>query len=691
MRPRTAAVIAAAILLTAELALGQSLATDRQVLAPGTWRARTGQAVALASEVRMGGAGASLQAWADDRVGSASHPILISGTPALNTLVAPGLYGGDFTSAPDRPTGAVADALLVTVDTTRSWRGQALIQRGWATVWTRRLRSACADPCTAPDWHAWIRHDLATGLTQAQTQAQIDARTADLRAFEAGLRRRLSIADVSVRIAISGAAVRLPGSPALPAQGGDTEIVALVDDGVEHRVSLADLLDVDAASQAATLTTSDSVSWVDGGTTFRLGREAGNFLFAADAIDQYRLRLWRDEIDVQPWARRGTDLVPGSALAADQRLPAPAAGQALVWQAGGVLGNHALGTGGGLSQAQVDARVVAGTQTWARADPSGRIPESYLPADLDDVLDAFDQAGWSTEGAVAAEDAQIARVRAAALPTLVQARGYSYSGGRFDAVGPNVAPGWLAVRVPAALWPAVAADRLRLVATYDPDDPADLGQVALSSGWTLLGTSADTSTYRYYAQRFPGLPGAPHVVQIYEPFSLDLSRVHVTVPYEDVAGGPQVTTVRDRGALVGLTVTSSGRTQLTSLRGLSYTLPASSSGEVRAEVVVALALGSDSQLSLSAEEVTTSATLSGWTYLSSLRALADWVPGGVTAGHRLAATPVYRGATRIGRYELWLGHDSADALGYSVRYVGASGSHSFSLGTTLTMMVWEAS
>ena len=173
---RTAAVIAAAILLlTAAEALGQSLATDRQVLAPGTWRARTGQAAVLASEVRMGGTGTSLQAWADDREGSARHPFLIASTPALNTYVTPGLYSGNFAAAPDRPTGAIADALLVTTDPTRSWRGQALIQRGWNTVWTRRLRSACPDPCQAPAWHAWIRHDLSTGLTADQVQAAIAA------------------------------------------------------------------------------------------------------------------------------------------------------------------------------------------------------------------------------------------------------------------------------------------------------------------------------------------------------------------------------------------------------------------------------------------------------------------------------------------------------------------------------------
>lgn len=173
-RMRSTAVIAA-ILMAAELALGQTLATDRQVLAPGTWRARTGQAAVIASEVRMGG-GASLQAWADARAGSASHPILVTdSTPMLDALVNPGLYTGNFSRAAGRPPGAIADTLLVTIDSSRQYLGQALIQRGWMTVWTRRLSTACADPCTAPIWHSWLKHDLSAGLTADQVEAAIAA------------------------------------------------------------------------------------------------------------------------------------------------------------------------------------------------------------------------------------------------------------------------------------------------------------------------------------------------------------------------------------------------------------------------------------------------------------------------------------------------------------------------------------
>ena len=50
---------------------------------------------------------------------------------------------------------------------------------------------------------------------------------------------------------------------------------------------------------------------------------------------------------------------------------------------------------GGLNQAAVDARVVAGVQPWARVPPTGRITEPFLPRKLDDFIDALSGTdGW---------------------------------------------------------------------------------------------------------------------------------------------------------------------------------------------------------------------------------------------------------------------------------------------------------
>lgn len=169
------AVLIALVLLAAEWTFGQTLAIDRQVLSPGTWRARTGQATVIASEVRMTN-GASLQEWANDQVGSARSPFMITAAnPVISTYIVPGLYAGDFYNAIDKPPGATADTLFVTADPALYYRGQALIGRGWGTVWTRRTATACPDPCS-PTWTAWVTHNLSTtGLTADQVEAAIAA------------------------------------------------------------------------------------------------------------------------------------------------------------------------------------------------------------------------------------------------------------------------------------------------------------------------------------------------------------------------------------------------------------------------------------------------------------------------------------------------------------------------------------
>ena len=175
-RAPRAALAALLLLIGAALAAAQTLAADRQVLAPGTWRARTGQATVIADEVRMT-TGASLQAWADDQAGTVSKPFQITATtPRLNTYIKPGVYAGDFSLAADKPPSASADTLFVSADHALWYRSQALIGRGWGTVWTRRTSPACPDPCASPTWTAWVTHDLSTtGLTADQVEAAIAA------------------------------------------------------------------------------------------------------------------------------------------------------------------------------------------------------------------------------------------------------------------------------------------------------------------------------------------------------------------------------------------------------------------------------------------------------------------------------------------------------------------------------------
>ena len=176
-KPRAAMLAAVLLLLcAAQLAPAQTLATDRQVLAPGTWRARTGQATVLAAEVRMGD-GSPLQTWADAQAGSAAAPHQIEITDATTSIDdyrTPGIYIGRWDLAAGVPTGAQAGVLWVTSAPTLLVGGQyasrpqqALIGGGWTKVWTRARRGA---------WSAWAEHDLSTtGLTGDQVRALIAA------------------------------------------------------------------------------------------------------------------------------------------------------------------------------------------------------------------------------------------------------------------------------------------------------------------------------------------------------------------------------------------------------------------------------------------------------------------------------------------------------------------------------------
>ena len=171
-----AAMLAAILLCAAPLASAQTLATDRQVLAPGTWRARTGQATVLAAEVRMAD-GSPLQSWADAQAGSAAAPhqlTITDSTTNIDDYRTPGIYIGRWDLAAGVPTDAQSGVLWVTNaptqlagDTYGNRPQQALIEAGWTKVWTRARRG---------NWSAWVEHDLtATGLTADQVRALIAA------------------------------------------------------------------------------------------------------------------------------------------------------------------------------------------------------------------------------------------------------------------------------------------------------------------------------------------------------------------------------------------------------------------------------------------------------------------------------------------------------------------------------------
>ncbi len=177
-------------------------------------------------------------------------------------------------------------------------------------------------------------------------------------------------------------------------------------------------------------------------------------------------------------------------------------------------------SGGGLTQAQVDARVTAGVQDWAEAGSKTRLVESKLPAKLDDFLDASSDGGWKDEGASAVDNIWVSTTRPTATkPSLVTATGYTYA--QTLQIAPAVSNVYHAIRVPN---------------DYDTDDTelryavfetGDLPEYSYAfSAWEFLGTSGGMS---YYVVHIPAAdniaPGNIVRVQNYKPFTIDGDKV----------------------------------------------------------------------------------------------------------------------------------------------------------------------
>ena len=177
--------------------------------------------------------------------------------------------------------------------------------------------------------------------------------------FEAALRQngpRLAAANVTIPSGAPARAVRITGSPEVPAFDPDREVIWTVE-GSAARFDLAALLAKPAVALGMPLNSTNAVVQRVGGMRCMLARSTdtpSQFLFSSDQAGAYAVAITVSSIDLEPWARRSNAAkIPAAKLPAAQ----------------------------GLTQAQVDARVRA-LEPWGAGNP---VPAG-APADDGKVL-----------------------------------------------------------------------------------------------------------------------------------------------------------------------------------------------------------------------------------------------------------------------------------------------------------------
>ena len=188
----------------------------------------------------------------------------------------------------------------------------------------------------------------------------------------------------------------------------------------------------------------------------------------------------------------------------------------------GKLTNAPTGSGGGgLTEAQVDARVQALVEDWAEVS-GGRIPEARLPVDLDGLADAV----TGTNDYVDAKTTyQVSNVFATvAKPSNPELSPFSYADAYVN--GPLRGNVYVVIRYRGARAPSDARVRLAIA------DPGDNFQTFLRHTWTFVEASGGFSYYtagpvanfpasdRYRVQEFSELRLNPLLVG-FEPWILD--------------------------------------------------------------------------------------------------------------------------------------------------------------------------
>ena len=537
------------------------------------------------------------------------------------------------------------------------------------------------------------------GLTVAQVEALIkaDVNLQELEEFEQAMRRRVRlVGSASIQQAASRAALRVPGLPKVPAALYDNELIVKVGTNLEYTFDVSALLAKPSASQGDQLSQANSITWTQGDDSFHIAHEGGagsNFLFASDDVGTHIVTITEDGIDLEAWARPSTTAtIPATRLPQNQRLPAPSADQWMKWNAAGdALENTAPPQAGGLDQAAVDARVVAGTEPYARPG-TARIPEGRLPQDVDDLMDAIDEAGWD---AAPAGEGRIATTFPQALPaTLAAAQALVYTSPTVADISPRLTNDYAVIRFTTDA--AAASERSKFTLTVQSasghvENRLDLGSmVSLGSG----------GGFSYFALQIDDIPvGATVELQKYEQFHIDRAKLDTGVPLGTDADDGKVLTRRvdgpawealrrlhglkvlHDGSITGVTLTAlnaarayGALTQFSPVFDLDTA--GNGSGEFHVELVLTVVTRSANDIGFGAAGTDLRKQVSGLLFASTLEAASDFVVAGLVGAQEVASIDLNKGAAKQGTFRLYFAHDANNQVGYFFNYTPESGADS---------------
>ena len=535
------------------------------------------------------------------------------------------------------------------------------------------------------------------GLTVPQVEALIkgDTNLRELEEFEEGLRHRVRlVGSASIAQGASNAALRIPGLPKVPAAAYDNELIVKVGTNLEHRFDVSELLAKATASQGDQLTQANSITWVQGDDTWHIGHEGGagsNFLFAADDIGTHLVTITEDRIDIEEWARQsGTALVPGTKLAQNQRLPAPSGDKWVKWNAAGdALENTDAPETGGLDQTAVDARVVAGTEPYARPG-TARIPEGRLPQDVDDLMDAVDEAGWT---AAPADEGRVATSFPASIPgTLAAAQALTYTSPTRADITPRLVNRYCVIR----FTDDASGERTKYTVTVQSAG----GHVESRLDMGAAATVGSGGGFVYLALQIADIPaGATVELQKYETFHIDRSRLDTGVPVGTAGENGYVLTRRSDGpawealrrlhglkvlhdgSITGFTITAlNAARSYAALDTFSPTFDlddaGNGSGEFHVELVLDVATRSAGDIGFGAAGTDTRMQVSGILFASTLAAASDFVVAGLVGAQEVAAIDLNKGAVKQGTVKLFFAHNANNEVGYFANYTPESGADS---------------
>ena len=529
--------------------------------------------------------------------------------------------------------------------------------------WARRSRAEVIPAAKLPP----------LGLARDQVDARVEAGTARLRDTDQALRRLTAIADGdTVRIALSDASYRLSSRPRVPTDEPDRRLrvaasTSAIDpselEGASTTFDLSALLRkplLDSQSQQLSAANAVEFRSKEGERMFLARWSGGEFLVGSDQPGvTFHIYIRDDRLDLRPEARRtgALESLIQTELAAHEST--------------------------GVTPSQVDARI----EPWARRGATVRVPEDHLPQDLDDLLDAVDEAGWA---AADPADVRVATAFQAALPAdLAAAQALVYTTVRVADVSPRRVNSYAILRFTADAYTARANYTLTVQsASGHVENRLDLGSgVTLGSG----------GGFSYLALEIDDVPvGATVEVQHYDRFRIDRSRLDTGVPVGTEAEEGYVLTRRAAGpvwerlrSLHGLRVLHDGGitgmtiTALNAARvyaDLAYFSPTfdlddagNASGEIHAELSLAIATRSGNDIGWGEGGNDLQVQRSGLVFASTLAGAADFVAGGTVEGVQLARADLYKGSALQGTVRLFLGHNGNNEAGYLLNYTPAAG------------------